>query len=93
MVEKAKKAPAKCALSKERAAKEKTAQRRSAKAAKTKSARKKNARKKAAKRESTLRRLEEVIEARVADVDNLAVAMGLLGAVEPLTRKPKKRRG
>jgi len=91
MAKKAKKAPAKRALSKERAAKEKTAARRSAKAAKTVSARKKTARKKAAKHESALRRLEDAIEIGAAGVDNLALDLGLLGAVETPVKKRRTR--
>lgn len=91
MVRKAKKVPAKRALSKERAAKEKTAARRSAKAAKSKSARKKTARKKTVKRQSTLKRLENALMFGAVEVDELALSMGLSGAVEP-KNSPKRRR-
>jgi hypothetical protein len=91
MARKSKKAPAKRALSKQGAAKAKTAQRRSAKAAKTASKRKKTARKKAAKRESVLKRLENALLAGAAEVDELAVEMGLAGAVEA-PEKPKKKK-
>jgi hypothetical protein len=92
MVKKAKKVPAKRALSKERAAKEKTATRRSAKAAKSKSARKKTARKKTVKHESALKRLENAFVVGAAEMDELAISTGLLGAVEPKKISGKRRR-
>ncbi len=65
---------------------------RKTKATVRKVAKKKAARKPAAKkRVSAIKALENAIEVGIADLDDVAVSMGLLGAVEPTRKRVKKR--
>lgn len=68
----------------------KTVRKRTAK----KSAVKKTPRKAAARRKktSTLKRIESALEVGVAELDDMAVSLGLLGAVEPAAKKRKAKR-
>ncbi len=66
---------------------------RKTKATVRKVAKKKAARKSVAKkRVSPIKALENAIEVGIADLDDVAVSLGLLGAVEPPARKRTKKR-
>lgn len=81
MVRKTKKAPVRM-----------TPAQRKAKAAIRKVAKKKAAKKRvASKRPSAIRALENAIEVGIADLDGVAVSLGLLGAVEPPPAKKRRK--
>jgi hypothetical protein len=62
------------------------------KAAKAKAAKRAPARKKAARKaESTLEKIENAMMAGVAEFDELALDMGLLGAAGPAPKKKRKK--
>jgi hypothetical protein len=54
-------------------------------------ARKKKVLRKTSKRTSALQRLENALMIGVADIDDLAESMGLLGAVEPKDQSKRRR--
>ena len=61
------------------------------KPAKKRTAKKPAAKKRAArKRVSAIKALENAIEVGIADLDDVAVSMGLLGAVEPPKRRKRR---
>lgn len=61
-------------------------------ASKKKAVRKKKAAKKSAKRPSALQRIENAVLTGVAEFDELALDMGLLGAVGPAPKKKRKKK-